>query len=226
MATTASVYNASRTTRQVLKRHRKEGPSLILHLYGNTFRFERQNGAFLCDSPLKNLLHFIRDQKVPADLVDVFDEAQVPFFEGCLIIEIHDHRQPAESNTSALPSSHLSRLSSLSSATMAPNDESSTSTLLPTITARTLGGNYGYFRRLGVGARHGRGDDAGGAGSSGPNVYRVVLYPTAESLWRDLRMLDSVEGQGMWSDEDVLQIESRILVRILFAGVLLCYPLS
>lgn len=42
MATTASVYNASRTTRQVLKRHRKEGPSLTLHLHANTFRFERQ----------------------------------------------------------------------------------------------------------------------------------------------------------------------------------------
>lgn len=47
MATTASVYNASRTTRQVLKRHRKEAPSLVLHLFTNNFRFEKQVSVFL-----------------------------------------------------------------------------------------------------------------------------------------------------------------------------------
>lgn len=31
---------------------------------------------------LQQLLMFIRDQKVPADLVDVFDDARIPFFEG------------------------------------------------------------------------------------------------------------------------------------------------
>lgn len=30
----------------------------------------------------QHLLGFIRDQKVPADLTDLFDDANVPFFEG------------------------------------------------------------------------------------------------------------------------------------------------
>ena len=42
MATSASVYNHQRTNRQVLKRHRKDPPSLILHLNNGHFRFERQ----------------------------------------------------------------------------------------------------------------------------------------------------------------------------------------
>lgn len=35
-------YNVTRFTRQVLKRYRKEPPSLVLHLYPTHFRFEHQ----------------------------------------------------------------------------------------------------------------------------------------------------------------------------------------
>lgn len=37
-----ATYNVTRFTRQVLKRHRKEPPSLVLHLYPTHFRFEQQ----------------------------------------------------------------------------------------------------------------------------------------------------------------------------------------
>lgn len=223
MATTASVYNASRTTRQVLKRHRKEGPSLTLHLYANTFRFERQNGAFLCQSPLKNLLYFIRDQKVPADLVDIFDEAKVPFFEGCLIIEVHDHRQPSSSSsikttsaTSTFPTTSTST-STITSLTSRAGQEADLNSIFNSeSSARVLGGNYGFLRRLGVDAQQRGGDQSIASGSTSPNVYRIVLYPSAETLWTDLRMLNEAEGAGLWRDEDVLEIESRILVSGVF----------
>ncbi|UZJ52722.1 hypothetical protein CBS101457_002042 [Exobasidium rhododendri] len=218
MATTASVYNASRTTRQVLKRHRKEGPSLTLHLHANTFRFEKQaisfecsqDGAFLCESPLKNLLYYIRDQKVPADLVDIFDEANVPFFEGCLIIEIHDHRSQSSSQDSPFPTPVPSRLVNGSSSSSS-NENATTSIFNAESSARALGGNYGFLRRLGVDARKRNGDQSGSSGPPNPSVYRVVLYPSPETLWTDLRMLNEVEGGGLWTDEDVLEIESRIL---------------
>lgn len=42
MATSASIYNQQRTVRQILKRHRKEPPSLVLHINNGHFHFAGQ----------------------------------------------------------------------------------------------------------------------------------------------------------------------------------------
>ncbi|KDE03039.1 hypothetical protein MVLG_06429 [Microbotryum lychnidis-dioicae p1A1 Lamole] len=96
-----ATYNVTRFTRQVLKRYRKEPPSLVLHLYNTHFRFEQQHGNFNYDSPMKCFLEAIREQKLPTDLLDVLDEAGVRYYEGCLIVEVHDHRD--QSYSSAAP---------------------------------------------------------------------------------------------------------------------------
>lgn len=87
--------------------------------------------------------------------------------------------------------------------------------LNPEASYRALGGNYGFVKRL-VLDGHTRNGDA--SGTSSPSVYRVVLYPSAETLWSDLRTLNEVEGMGLWSDEDVMEIESRILVSLVSAS--------
>ena len=46
MATSASIYNQQRTVRQILKRHRKEPPSLVLHINNGHFHFAGQVGLF------------------------------------------------------------------------------------------------------------------------------------------------------------------------------------
>lgn len=51
-------YNITRFTRQVLKRHRKEPPSLVLHLYPTHFRFEQQVRLARCRSPASRSLTF------------------------------------------------------------------------------------------------------------------------------------------------------------------------
>ncbi|KAM0787702.1 hypothetical protein ACM66B_003762 [Microbotryomycetes sp. NB124-2] len=87
-----ATYNVTRFTRQVLKRYRKEPPSLVLHLYPTHFRFEQQHGNFSYDSPMKCFLEAIREQRLPTDLLDVLDDAGIRYYEGCLIVEVHDHR--------------------------------------------------------------------------------------------------------------------------------------
>lgn len=42
MATSASVYNYERTTRQILKRHRKDPASFSVHIHAQFLRFEKQ----------------------------------------------------------------------------------------------------------------------------------------------------------------------------------------
>lgn len=53
MATSASVYNYQRTVRQILKRHRKEPASFVVHIHPQFMRFERQDGCFLFESRTK-----------------------------------------------------------------------------------------------------------------------------------------------------------------------------
>lgn len=104
-----SSYNITRFTRQVLKRYRKEPPSLVVHLYPTHFRFDHQvcchclhsvvtlctderstweqHGNFNYDSPMKCFLEAIREQKLPTDLLEILDQASVRYYEGmCAVV--------------------------------------------------------------------------------------------------------------------------------------------
>ena len=123
-------------------------------------------------------------------------------------MEVHDHRSASASQAPTLSSSS-SHLRLTSGAFTSLTDEADLPTINPEASARALGGNYGFLNRLGIDPRQRNGDQSG---PSSPNVYRVVLYPSAEALWTDLRTLNEVEGAGLWTDEEVLEIESRIIV--------------
>lgn len=77
-----ATYNVTRFTRQVLKRHRRAPPSLVIHLYPTHFRFEHQHGNFAYDSPMKCFLEAVREQKLPTDLLEVLDESGVVYYDG------------------------------------------------------------------------------------------------------------------------------------------------
>ncbi|GAA5870304.1 hypothetical protein JCM3774_004636 [Rhodotorula dairenensis] len=114
-----ATYNLTRFTRQVLKRHRRAPPSVVIHLYPTHFRFEHQHGNFGYDSPMKCFLEAVREQKLPTDLLDVLDDAGVRYYDGCLIVEVHDHRQSPAANPPNLRSS----LSASFSLSLAQNRE-------------------------------------------------------------------------------------------------------
>lgn len=46
-----------------------------------------------------------------------------------------------------------------------------------------------------------------------PEKRRVVLGPNPETLWTNLCLLNQKAG-GVWTDEDVLEVEAQILVRV------------
>ncbi|CBQ68608.1 conserved hypothetical protein [Sporisorium reilianum SRZ2] len=210
MATTASVYNTSRTTRQILRRHRKDKPSLILHLHNHHFRFERQNGMFLFDSPVKAFLGYIRDQKVPADLIDVLTESGVQFFEGCLLVDVHDHRSHAAASASILGPRELHGLSAAGSVARAGRDGApgiqAEGGLASSLFYLQEGGRYGARKLLGATGS----TDPRTGGLGGVEIYRIVLHPTSETLWADIKMLDDMAG-AMWSDQEALEVEAKIL---------------
>ncbi|WFD26739.1 Transcription factor spt20 [Malassezia nana] len=184
MATSASVYNYERTTRQILKRHRKDPASFSLHIHAQFLRFEKQE-----------FLHYLCNQIIPVDLMDVFQQAGVPFFEGCLIVEVHDHRKRMTSTEASL-SQYKSDVRHTR-----PSDES--------MYYLREGGRYGFHYTRYGGHSHTSNEDTA-LGPDGVEVYRIVLRPSDESLWNDLRMMDARAG-GLWSDEDALEIEAQIV---------------
>ncbi len=53
---------------------------------------------------------------MPADLIDVLTDSGVQFFEGCLLVDVHDHRSHAAATASALGPRELMGLSATGAA--------------------------------------------------------------------------------------------------------------
>ncbi|KTW30664.1 hypothetical protein T552_00379 [Pneumocystis carinii B80] len=88
-----------RSSDELLERYKDESPSLILHMYPTHFRFEQQDGVFLYNSPMKIILECIRMETIPPECVEIFRDIRTRFYEGCLIVQIRDHRQSADENS-------------------------------------------------------------------------------------------------------------------------------
>ncbi|GAO47826.1 hypothetical protein G7K_2024-t1 [Saitoella complicata NRRL Y-17804] len=112
--------NTPPTTKNILERYKDAPPSLIIHLHQQHFRFEQQDGNFQYNSPMKSILEHIRLETIPPDCVEVFRDARIRFYEGCLIVQIKDHRPlkhtpqlniqapaPPPSNEHITPSPHI-----------------------------------------------------------------------------------------------------------------------
>ncbi|KAK7517482.1 Spt20 family-domain-containing protein [Phyllosticta citriasiana] len=90
----------------ILKKFRGHPPSLIIHLHQHHFRFEHQDGNFPYNSPMKPLIQHLKDGTVPHFMLEEMLRAGVQFYDGCLIVQIVNHRSTdnkpptgAQSNT-------------------------------------------------------------------------------------------------------------------------------
>jgi transcription factor SPT20 len=85
-------------TEYILRKHNGKLPSLVLHLHPTHFRFDQQDGSFGYNSPMKIILEHIQSQTVPHEMIEELYRANVTFYDGCLIVEIHNHKTgPASS---------------------------------------------------------------------------------------------------------------------------------
>ena len=93
-----------KTQPYILKKYRSKQPSLIIHLHPTHFRFDQQDGSFSYNSPMKFILEHLKSQTVPHDMIEELQTAGVRFYEGCLIVQVQDHRSTsASSNSSTSP---------------------------------------------------------------------------------------------------------------------------
>ncbi|KAI9749466.1 MAG: Transcription factor spt20 [Candelina submexicana] len=85
------------STAHILSKFEGVEPSLIIHLHPTHFRFDQQDGSFGYNSPMRVILEHIRSQTVPHDMLEELLAHKVKFYDGCLIIQIHDHKSVSTS---------------------------------------------------------------------------------------------------------------------------------
>ncbi|KAF2492047.1 hypothetical protein BU16DRAFT_620473 [Lophium mytilinum] len=80
----------------ILRKYNGCRPSMVIHLYKQNFRINDSQDPFSYTSPMKGLLEHVRKQTVPHDILEELYQYNVQFYDGCLIIEVHDHYSTAE----------------------------------------------------------------------------------------------------------------------------------
>ncbi|KAK4550460.1 hypothetical protein LTR36_000039 [Oleoguttula mirabilis] len=76
----------------ILRKHKGKAPSIVIHLHNLNFRFDGQEGSFAYDSPMKVVLEHVQKSTVPHEMLEELLAQNVPFYDGCLIVEVHNHK--------------------------------------------------------------------------------------------------------------------------------------
>ena len=201
-----------KTQPYILKKYRSKQPSLIIHLHPTHFRFDQQDGSFSYNSPMKFILEHLKLQTVPHDMIEELQNAGVRFYEGCLIVQVQDHRSPstsshsstspstAKNNTNApfsvhnysqyltpspyvpYPQTLKDLTASHNNAPTAPSAEASVSKDKPTAPRVEASVSKDKPTALSTEASVSKDEQA----SEGPNVFTVVLFPTPLSLQEEV----------------------------------------
>ena len=141
---------------------------------------------------LQSFLEHIRAQRLPSELLDILDSASIKFYDGCLIVQVHNHRVNQSLNVSPNLNGDLPLTPKFSSNRNFSN------------------GSNGPSARSGLSNHQNTLPNPNGANliaETKGEIYRLVLTPTIEALWSDLSLL----FKNDFTTEEFLEIESKIL---------------
>ncbi|KAI0077762.1 hypothetical protein K474DRAFT_1620724 [Panus rudis PR-1116 ss-1] len=109
-------YNLTRFNDDLLRKHENDPPSFIVRLYPEHWTLNNGSKFLYTNNQVASLLDDIQAQRIPNDFLELFDSARVPFYDGCMIVEIMDYR-PTKPKESVLEKPEQSRV------ILAPNAE-------------------------------------------------------------------------------------------------------
>ncbi|KAG7085615.1 hypothetical protein E1B28_003164 [Marasmius oreades] len=84
-------YNLTRYSEELLERTKREPPSLTVHLHGDHFNLNASK-KWSYTHPVACIFDDIRAHRIPVDFLELFDKANIPFYDGCMIVELLDYR--------------------------------------------------------------------------------------------------------------------------------------
>jgi len=80
------------TQQDILARHKGKPPSMRIFLHPKHFRINDSADMLEYSSPMREILQHIKTRTVPHNMVDDFYAMDMPFYDNCLIVEVHDYR--------------------------------------------------------------------------------------------------------------------------------------
>ncbi|KAK9332140.1 Spt20 family-domain-containing protein [Lipomyces starkeyi] len=121
---TLAEYKFAETSEEILQKYKCFPPSIEFHMHPTHYRFGNQDAIIPKNSPLiKNFLELVELEQIPPAAVEVFKEAGVQYYEGCIILQIYDHRGNAPAPSSTQSESSQSQIGAANSATSATKDQ-------------------------------------------------------------------------------------------------------
>ncbi|CAH0002013.1 unnamed protein product, partial [Clonostachys byssicola] len=195
------------TDSYVLKRNAGKRPSLVVHLHPNHFRFDGQDSIFSYVSPMRMFLQHLKTRTIPHDILEYLVQANVPFYDGCLIVRVHDHKSTAKSQETARPtsSSNAPDPSSVHSRsqylTPSPYVAFPKEGTVPTeetnpAEAEVIKEEAKEDKEKENSTSTTHQDGQKSKTPAKPKVYTLVLHPTSESLQRDLLIKATTPAGG------------------------------
>ncbi|RPB20465.1 hypothetical protein L211DRAFT_520787 [Terfezia boudieri ATCC MYA-4762] len=175
-----------RTTGYILQKFKGYPPSLVIHLHPTHFRFDGQDGSFSYTSPMRSLLEYIKNETIPPEAVEEFRNNGIRYYEGCLIVQVHDHRTSAATNSKNTAQNGQS----ITGIIHRQNDCLTPSPFVPH-PMKDTGSESGRAKEEGSSSKNFTEQANAPNQESKPRIFTTVLHPTPASLHAEIQMLAS-----------------------------------
>lgn len=97
-----STYHFTSTSAEILRKYAKFPASLSFHIHDTHYRFNNTQDSNIIPklSPMaKSFLKHIINEEIPTAMTELLKDFAVRFFDGCIILQVYDHRNMVSSKT-------------------------------------------------------------------------------------------------------------------------------
>ncbi|KAK9458109.1 Spt20 family-domain-containing protein [Dipodascopsis uninucleata] len=86
-------YHFAESSAEILEKYKDHPASIEFHIHPTHYRFGNQDAIIPKNSPLiKSFLELVELEQIPPAALEVFREAGIRYYEGCIILQIFDYR--------------------------------------------------------------------------------------------------------------------------------------
>lgn len=191
----AQNYQFTMTLQEILRKYARYPPSITFHIYETHYRFNNTQDSNIIpkESPMiKSFMKHLITEEIPPEIMELLRDLAIKFYDGCLIVQVYDHRakkgENSVANKDAKPDCKGSQNFPTDSKGQDPKRPD------PTKNPKSEGENK----------------DKAQEPAAKPRKYRALLRPTPQSLYYDL-LYHTDSALTRFTDLFALQMESELL---------------
>lgn len=183
------------TQQDILAKYKGKPPSMRVHLHKAHFRINDSQETLPYQGPMHELITALRRREVPHNMLDDLYAIETPFYDDCLIVEVHDYRSTGvkpkdepnsggEGSTNAFSIHNYNHF--ITPSPGAPYPSTDPDTKVNNKEEQNKNGEAKEDKEnMPVPGQNGAAQKQPGSAK----VYTVVLFPTMQSLQADIELL-------------------------------------